>query len=48
MLFGVIILKSGDQLHGFHISQMFLQKLATMDVFDMVLQWPCGLTGEWA
>ena len=41
-------LKFGDQLHRFHISQLFLQELATMDVLDMVLQWPCGLTGEWA
>ena len=48
MLFQAIILKFGDQLHGFHVSQLFLQELATMDILDMVLQWPCGLTGEQA
>ena len=41
-------LKFGDQLHRFHITQLFLQELATMDILDMVLQWSCGLTGEQA
>ena len=41
-------LKFGDQLCRFHVSQLFLQELTTMDILDMVLQWPCGLTGEWA
>ena len=41
-------LKFGDQLCRFHISQLSLQELATMDILDMVLQWSCGLTGEWA
>ena len=40
-------LKLRDQLCRFHVSQLFLQELATMDVLNMVLQWPCGLTGEW-
>ena len=48
MLSGATNLKFGDQLCRFHISQLFLQKFATMDVFDVVLQWPCGLTGEQA
>ena len=48
MLSGAINLKFGDQLCRFHVSQLFLQKFAIMDVFDVVLQWPCGLTGEWA
>ena len=48
MLSGAINLKFGDQLHRFHISQVFLQELAIMDVLNMVLQWSCGLTGEWA
>ena len=46
MLSRVMNLKFGDQLCRFHVSQLFLQKFATMDVFDVVLQWPCGLTGE--
>ena len=41
-------LKFGDKLHGFHISQVSLQELATMDLLDVVLQWSCGLTGEQA
>ena len=41
-------LKFGDQFCRFHISQLFLQELATMDVLNMVLQWPFGLTGEQA
>ena len=36
----------GDQFRRFHISQLFLQKLSTMGLFDVVLQWSCGLTGE--
>ena len=48
IVFEAIILKFGDQLHRFHFSQLFLQELATMDILDMVLQWSCGLTGEWA
>ena len=41
-------LKFGDQFCGFHISQSFLQELVTMDILNMLLQWPCGLTGEQA
>ena len=48
MLSGATNLKFGDQLCRFTISQLSLQKFATMDIFDAVLQWPCGLTGEWA
>ena len=48
MLSGAINLKFGDQLHGFQSSQVFLQELAIMDVLNMVLQWSCGLPGEWA
>ena len=41
-------LKLGGQFHRFHISSLSLQELTTMDIFDMVPQWSCGLTGEWA
>ena len=39
-------LQFGDQLHCFLCGQVLLRELATMGLLNVVLQWPCGLTGD--